>query len=281
MKLMQNKSRTHYSQLADGKEVDEMLKKEAQRSPVKEKQTIHYPDFKTLLEWLHHLNLPVEFLTQENISAYDVLKSAEKIKPLLISKTLELVKSKDVGIQAILENVTKYLGEEDTPEKSDFILVFGSTDLGRVEKAVELYKQGISKLLVITGGQPHYEDDRLPEAVVFSRYAIKLGIPKDSILVEPNSINFADNAKAVFNLLDNLRCEYKKVTTVTAWFSHRRIWAHLMKLSPANTTFYRVNTTLDSGRLTEHEWFNNELGLGVIFNEFVKMKVPIVLNNTA
>ena len=258
-----------------------MLKKEAQRTPVAEKESIHYPDFKTVLAWLEHLNLPTEFLTQEDISADQVLKKAEEVKPHVISKTLELLHNNDAALQKLLLDVTLYLGEEDIPKQSDFILVFGSSDLGRVEKAVELYNKDVSKLLVIAGGQPHYQEEKLPEAVVFSRHAIKLGVPKDRILVEPNSINFADNAKAVFNLLDNLNFNYKKITTVTAWFSHRRIWSHLMKLSPEGTQIYRVNTVIDSGRLAAHEWFNNELGIGVVFNEFVKMKVPIVLNNTA
>lgn len=273
--------RTHYSQLADGDEVKEMLDKEAQRIPVKEKETIHYPEFTTLIKWLDYLKLPTDFILNEDINANDVLKKADEVKPLVISKTLGLVEKEDLEIKKILYNVTKYLGEEDIPEDSDFILVFGSGDLGRIEKAVELYNQNVSDLIVITGGQPNYETEKLPEAVVFSRHAIKLGIPKDRILVEPNSINFADNAKAVFNLLDNLNVNYKNITTVTAWFSHRRIWCHLMKLSPSGTKFYRVNTIIESGRLAANEWFKNELGIGVIFNEFVKMKVPIVLNNTA
>lgn len=279
--MSKDSTRTHFTELADSNEVEKMLEKEAHRLATNNKLAVHYPDFSLVIEWLKHLSITFTLFEQQDISVDEVLKTAESIKTDVVNSSLQKLNAGDTKLKSIIESITNYLGEEDIPENSDFILVFGSGDLGRVEKAVELYNNGVAGKIVITGGQPHYQSESLPEAVVFSRHAIKLGIPKDRILIEPNSINFADNAKTVFNTLDLFNMPYKKITTVTAWFSHRRIWCHLMKLSPDNTVFYRVNTVIDTGRLSKSEWFTNELGVSVVFNEFVKMKIPIILNNTA
>lgn len=279
---VKNTSRTNMTQLASSSEVVSMIELESQRDPIKAKSKTHYPKFDTVVEWLKVLDIDSSLFTA-NITHEEVLNKGTELKESLISKTLGQLNNKNKSLQSALEKVTNYLGNEDQPKESNIILVFGSSDLSRIEKGVDFWKQGIAPLIVITGGQPYYKEEKVPEAVVFARHAVKLGVPKDQIIVEPNSINIPDNVKTVLNLMDNMKLDYtsKGVTTVSAWFTNQRVWSHLMKLSPEGATFYKTSPYLDSGRLMKEHWFDNEVGIPVIFNEFVKMRTAILVNNIA
>lgn len=61
----------------------------------------------------------------------------------------------------------------------------------RVEKAVELYQQGIIKYLILSGGAVRNE---YKEAEVMANYAVDLGVMKDKIIIE-------DQAKSTYHNL--------------------------------------------------------------------------------
>jgi uncharacterized SAM-binding protein YcdF (DUF218 family) len=95
-----------------------------------------------------------------------------------------------------------YGDEKDNGTKGDCIFVYGGRGRERVDKAVELYKQGRAKYILFTGGLG-YGKYTYPEALKMRDEALKLGIPEDSILVEDRSNHTKENAIASLFILEN------------------------------------------------------------------------------
>ena len=176
------------------------------------------------------------------------------------------------------EKINNYLGEKEAPQKADIILVFGSHDIRRVEVAVDYWKQGLAPLLVMTGGSPHYGSRELPEAETFKQEAVRMGVPENAIITEPNSITIPDNVRSTFNVLDEQNIEFTNVIAVVSWFAMRRVWVHLQKYGNGSIRIYRSCPKPHNPLLKPDEWFLHDEGIKVIFNEFVKMRVSQMMN---
>jgi hypothetical protein len=76
-----------------------------------------------------------------------------------------------------------------TPEPCDVMFVFGGTHPGHWEKAIEAYRKGLSKKIIVTGGvsptgvkHPEWRDTNKPEAEVIVTELIKNGVREDAIV---------------------------------------------------------------------------------------------------
>ena len=275
------KQRTSHTQLADSKEIQAMVATESVRVPIKEKVNLHYPDFTTFKAWMDLLQLDSSFITDVKLSPEEILTGAERIKAAVVEKTLKI--ASDAALKKVSSDIAAYLGEEDALSEADIILVFGNTNIKRAEHAAELYRKGLAPLMVITGGNPHFDAKQYPEGVAFARRAIELGVPKDHIVIESNSINIADNIKTTLNLLDVLHVPYaeKGIISICEWYPQRRAWCSLMKLSPKGTRIIRSNAPTGNQDLLVDSWHTNEKGTLMIFNEFVKMRISMIVGNIA
>ena len=95
-----------------------------------------------------------------------------------------------------------YEGRLQTPDKADAIIVLGAAAYyqkpspvfeERIRHAVNLYQQGKAKKIIFTGGTP--KKGYSTEAEVGAKWAMKNGVKKQDILLEPNSRNTFDNLK--------------------------------------------------------------------------------------
>ncbi len=84
--------------------------------------------------------------------------------------------------------------------RSDAIIVLGAGGRGskpspvfreRINHAVNLYKQGYSRFIIFTGGRGFLQEPG--EAVIAKNYAVKKGVPIQSILIENMSKNTYEN----------------------------------------------------------------------------------------
>jgi uncharacterized SAM-binding protein YcdF (DUF218 family) len=84
---------------------------------------------------------------------------------------------------------------------ADAIVILGcgsATRLAcRVERGVELFRQGAAPLLLFSGGGRGAE----PEAVIMRRLALASGVPEAAFLLEPHSRNTWENAGESARLL--------------------------------------------------------------------------------
>ena len=81
------------------------------------------------------------------------------------------------------------------PIPSDLILAAGSHDLRVPEHAASLFLQGYAPLIVCSGGFGKITDGLFtePEAVLFAKRCIKMGVPEDRILLEKEARNTGEN----------------------------------------------------------------------------------------
>ncbi len=267
-------------ELPEIKELEVILEREAKRPVASGKEKEHFADFKLPLQWFELLGLPTDIF-EKDLTWQELVVLGAEIQEQVVSRTLKLVQEGNSEVEELMQKITSYLGEEDEPQKSDVIFVFGSKSLSRIETAVNLYKQKLTPKIFITGSAPIYEKRENPEAHVFRDWAIEHDVPAEDIAIHDTAISVADNVRGGLNIMDSLELPHSSMILVTAWFAMRRSWAHMMKYVPENTKLYRVSAPVTStGNFTSDGWWKNEIGVKTIFNEFGKMKISEILNSS-
>jgi hypothetical protein len=264
--------RTSPDQLIQTSAIDEMLSKEPFRPVPSGKSYSRFIDDSVFLEWLDELHIPTTFYT-ENSEPKDFLALSDQIKPLVLSATLERFGHYDASPE-VLEHVVDYLQTNDTPMKSDIIIVHGSKDIDRIELGVDLFRRGFGRRILITGKGTNYEDGiQKAEAEIFRNHALKMGLTTDTIVIEPHSVNMADNVKRSLILMEEMKIAYTNLICVISWFACRRALSLWQLFTPEGIKSVAVSpeNLLPGDRLSKDNWWRNEFGVSIIFGEFVKM----------
>jgi uncharacterized SAM-binding protein YcdF (DUF218 family) len=119
-------------------------------------------------------------------------------------------------------------------EKSDCILVLGSHDLRVAERGADLYLQGWAPLIIFSGGFGNFTKNNFtePEADLFAVIAIRLGVPKNAILIENKSTNTGENILFTRELLKEKGLDPDSFILVQKPYMERRSYATFKKLWP-------------------------------------------------
>merc|ERR1719272_1883059 len=101
-----------------------------------------------------------------------------------------------------------HMGHDVRQHEWDGILCLCSSDIRVAGYAAQLHLQGLAKWLCFSGGfgtGPHSGANLLgwtkPEAEVFAEEAVKFGVPREKIIVEPCATNTGENVKLSRHLL--------------------------------------------------------------------------------
>ncbi|MFI6525526.1 YdcF family protein [Streptomyces uncialis] len=116
----------------------------------------------------------------------------------------------------------------------DVAIGLGSHDLGVATHAAGLYRAGLFRTLVFTGGNSPTTRARFPrgEAVHYREHALGLGVPDEAILVEPNAANTGENITFSRDLLAAHGIAPASVLLVSKPYMERRSYATARKLWP-------------------------------------------------
>jgi uncharacterized SAM-binding protein YcdF (DUF218 family) len=122
-------------------------------------------------------------------------------------------------------------------QKSDCILVFGSSDDRVAGYAAELFLEGWAPVIIFTGGLGDRAKMLWSEAEAdhFAKIAIQLGVPKDKIIIENQSLNSGDNIIFTKKILAAKKMNFKKFILVQKTYGARRTYATFMKRWPGKT----------------------------------------------
>jgi uncharacterized SAM-binding protein YcdF (DUF218 family) len=113
-----------------------------------------------------------------------------------------------IGFWSLLLLAIFAFGRSDFARPADAIVVLGAAQYdgrpspvlrARLDHAIELYRSGAAPLLITTGGVG--AGDTVSEAVVGRRYAIRNGVPPDSILTERRGVRTVESMRAVAGLM--------------------------------------------------------------------------------
>ncbi len=266
--------------LPEVSELEFIMEREAKRPVAPGKEKMHFADFALAIQWLDIIGLPTDIFTKP-LTWQELVALGREVQPQVISGTLQKAREGDKDFENLMEEIANYLGEEDVPQVSDLIFVFGSKSLSRIETAVALYQEELAQNIFITGGAPVYEESEKSEASIFHDWAIEHGVPSGRVFVHDTAITVADNVRGGLNTIDVLNLSYHSMILVTAWFAMRRSWAIIMKYVSRDTTLYRINASVTAtSDLAPHEWWKNERGIATIFNEFAKLRISEALNSS-
>ncbi|PSR79348.1 DUF218 domain-containing protein [Coniella lustricola] len=96
------------------------------------------------------------------------------------------------------------------PSPAAAIFCLCSLDLRVARCAARLFLDGLAPWLIFSGGSgkltanhPAFGHD--PEAVVFARIAMAMGVPEAKIIIEPDSTNTGENVRLTYKLLQQKR----------------------------------------------------------------------------
>lgn len=272
--------RNHHSQLPDAQELGDILAAEAQRAIPANKQEAHYPVFDVAIEWFRRFEISTDIF-ELNISAQDLSSQAliDQGKALIDTLVIKMMANTTTETdRQIYDDAYDYLSEDDELEPADLLFIFGSKTPIRIEKALELYREGLAPTIMISGGMPFYgADEVLPEADRYKQLAIEAGVPAEAIITENRSITIPDNVRSSLNLLEAQGRTFSSIVLVNSPYSQRRGWAHFKKYLPDSVQVIRVNANTIE-KYQRDKWFANEDGIRMMANEFVKLKVAVSLN---
>jgi uncharacterized SAM-binding protein YcdF (DUF218 family) len=124
------------------------------------------------------------------------------------------------------------LGHELSP--ADVMLVLGSNDVRVGEHGARLFLRGLAPLMVCSGRlgrltAGHFEKS---EAETFADAAVRLGVPRSAILLEPDSTNTGENIDHSRALLASRGIHPRRVIVVQKPYMERRAWATFKRRWP-------------------------------------------------
>ena len=131
---------------------------------------------------------------------------------LLIPSTenqISLNKNKKVAIALVLGGMISY---DDSKKQVTF-----NSNVNRITKAVELYKNKKVKTIFISGGSGSVTYSEKREATLLKNYLIKyFNIPQKDILIENKSNNTFENAKFTNEILKKEKLNKEKIILITS-----------------------------------------------------------------
>lgn len=140
----------------------------------------------------------------------------------------------DAQIQTLAETLWDYHLMKQEIAQADAILVLCSHDERVAERGVQLFHESWAPLLIFSGGQGAITRQlwQEPEAERFARIAIDLNVPRESILIEPESTNTGENIVFTKRLLAAKGLDPQRFIVVQKPYMERRSYATFRKFWP-------------------------------------------------
>lgn len=136
-----------------------------------------------------------------------------------ISKNKKITILATIALIAIIvvANLGNFLIVNNELHKADAIVVFSGDNGPITEKGVELLKEGLGDYLILSGGIV-YDDVTMAE--LMKNHAIKLGVPKEKILIDDKASTTHENAEFTKEIIEENN--FKSIIVVTSEYHSRR-----------------------------------------------------------
>lgn len=170
--------------------------------------------------------------------------------------------------------VGHWLAVNDPLARADVIVAVSGDNGPRVETAVRLWKQGYAPLLLFSGAS--LDPDSVSSAELMKRDAMKLGVPANAILLEPDSTTTEENARRVAQVMNDKGL--RTAILVTSPYHQRRA-ALLFSRSfePAGLSFR--NHPADDPDWDPDRWWMREPSRRLTLVELAKLGASIFFGN--
>jgi uncharacterized SAM-binding protein YcdF (DUF218 family) len=139
----------------------------------------------------------------------------------------------------------------------------------RLVDAILLYKKGLIKKILITGGDGRLLGDSYPESYWAKDYLLNIGVKAEDILFEDQSRNTHENALFSKQLLDKQGFTNPKVLLITSAFHIPRASACFKKVG-LNTQPYPAHFEAEKLTIQPQTWLTPDAGLIKNWEMFLK-----------
>src|SRR5262249_26271350 len=146
-----------------------------------------------------------------------------------------------------------HMGHELAP--AECIIALGSHDTRVAERAAEVWREGWAPLLVFSGNRGALTEQMWsrPEAEIFAEVAEAHGVPRDRMLLEPESTNTGENVIFSKALLARNGVHPRRVIAIQKPYMERRTSATFQQRWP------EVEVRVTSPRLEFDDYPNDEI----------------------
>ncbi|XP_015220271.2 uncharacterized protein SCO4629-like isoform X1 [Lepisosteus oculatus] len=157
------------------------------------------------------------------------------------------VKGMDDVYQKWARVLWNYLQLRQPLVKSDVIIGLGCHDLRVAERSASLFLDGWAPWLLFTGylGKQTAGVWQRPEAEIFMDVALKMGVPRERILLETKATNTGENIRFSFQVLLEHNIPVDRVILVQQPFMERRVLATFLRQWPGNQHVHATVTSPD------------------------------------
>ena len=154
-------------------------------------------------------------------------------------------------------------------KKSDVILGFGSHDLHVAKRCAQLFLDGYGNMIIFTGGYGRITENlwNMAEAEKFAQIAIKMGVPKNKIIIENKASNTGENISNTKEILKNINLSPSSFIVVDKPYRERRTFATLKKQWP------EINFVITSPKFTYEEYCDFYSNGEISKDEFISIMV--------
>ncbi len=183
--------------------------------------------------------------------------------------------------QRIINDITNFMFVNDTPQKSDVILIPGTHHHEITELAAELYHKGLAPYILPSGKyyslfghfvnemvtEPRYMGDFATE-FEFAKYILmQNGVPESAILCEDKATNTAENAIFSLDVLKAHNITPGRVILCCQAFHSRRAYMSYARIF-TDSEFFVVSTPTQG--ISRDDWYKTERGYRKIMVELEK-----------
>lgn len=153
---------------------------------------------------------------------------------------------------------------------ADVILVPGGSHRQLMEKAVELYKKGVSRYILPSGGPNKKLLNHDSEFDFLKQVAIESGVPACAILKEDKARHTFENAAFSYKVLQENGITCTRAIIVCKAFHARRALLTYQYVFPKTVDFY-VCPIVDTSGITKDSWQNNQDFVNIVMGEVMKI----------
>jgi uncharacterized SAM-binding protein YcdF (DUF218 family) len=177
------------------------------------------------------------------------------------------------GVGALVA-VGHILAVSDPLVKSDVIVAVSGDNGPRTETAVKLWKQGLAPLLLFSGAS--LDPDSVSSAELMKRDAIRLGVPAEAILLEPDSTTTDENAHLVAQLMTD-KGMHTAILVTSPYHQRRASILFARAFVPAGLSFR--NHPAEDPAWDADRWWMGEPSRSLTLVELAKLGASVVFGN--
>ena len=170
--------------------------------------------------------------------------------------------------ESILRAMGSFLVVQDELKKADVIIVL-SGESNRVVEAADLYKKGLADYLIMTGGS---SDGKVSLSEGMRRHAVSLGVPRESIILEPKAASTYQHPELVKPIMQALG--FKSAIVVSSPYHMRRsamLFDRVFHKSGIELMYYPVQ----GGWFDPDSWWTKAVSRRAVKMEYAKLAVNV------